>query len=94
MARIADYGCIACRIDGHAPRETAVHHIVDGGRRLGHLFSLPLCQPGHHQDGQQFGLISVHPWKARFEARYGTQMELLATLKLELGYFDKYEVIA
>lgn len=85
LGRIVEYGCIACRIDGHEPRPTVPHHIVDGGRRLGHMFTIPLCDPGHHQGGQALGLVSVHPWKARFEARYGTQMELLGRLQSELG---------
>lgn len=84
----ADYGCIACRIDGNQ-REAAIHHIVSGGRRLGHLFTLPLCDPGHHQNGQALGMVSVHPWRKRFEARYGTQLELLARLKVELGVYHE-----
>ncbi len=90
MDRIVEYGCIACRLDGEEPRPTTAHHIVSGGKRMGHLFTLPLCDPGHHQGGQPLGLISVHPWKARFEDRYGTQLELLAKLKVELGIFDEY----
>jgi hypothetical protein len=91
MSAIVAYGCIACRLDGVPPRETAVHHILRGGRRIGHLFSLPLCDPGHHQNGQAMGLMSRHPFKARFEAKYGTELELLAMLKKELGVFDKAE---
>jgi len=82
---IVRYGCIACRLDGMQPRPTAVHHIVDGGRRLGHLFSLGLCDPGHHQGGESLGLVSRHPWKARFEQRYGTEMDLLAFLRREIA---------
>lgn len=81
MDAIVAYGCVACRIDGHAPRPTAVHHILRGGQRIGHLFTLSLCDPGHHQGGEQFGLISRHPYKARFEAKYGTELELLARLR-------------
>lgn len=77
MADIVTLGCIACLLDGVLPRQTAVHHILRGGVRIGHLFTLPLCDPGHHQNGQPFGLISRHPWKARFERRYGTEMDLL-----------------
>lgn len=61
---------------------------------MGHLFTIGLCDPGHHQNGQQFGMISVHPWKARFEAKYGSQLDLLARLKVELGFFDEYKVKA
>lgn len=93
MTRIVRYGCIACRKDGHAPRPTAVHHILSGGVRIGHLFTLPLCDLGHHQGGEQFGMVSRHPNKAAFEARYGTELELLAELKKALGVFDEYEVV-
>lgn len=93
MGAIVAYGCIACRLDGMAPRPTAVHHILRGGQRIGHRYTLPLCDPGHHKDGQAFGLVSRHPWKARFEKRYGTEHELLSRLKVELGFFDSYEVM-
>lgn len=97
MDAIVRYGCIACVLDGQQPRPTAVHHILRGGRRIGHLFSLPLCdtpQGGHHQNGASIGLVSRHPYKARFEAKYGTELELLAMLKQKLGFFDGYEVKA
>jgi hypothetical protein len=83
MNWIVSIGCIACRLDGMPPRPTAVHHILRGGIRMGHLHTLPLCDPGHHQGGQQLGLISRHPWKQRFEQRYGTEQELLEILRKE-----------
>jgi hypothetical protein len=86
MDAIVRYGCIACRRDGHAPRQTAVHHILRGGVRLGHRYTLPLCDPGHHQNGGEDGLVSRHPYKARFEERYGAEMALLAELVAELGF--------
>lgn len=86
MSAIVTYGCIACHIDGVGYRAPAVHHILRGGQRIGHRFSLPLCDPGHHQNGQQLGLISRHPWKAQFEAVYGTELTLLAGLCIELKW--------
>ena len=80
---IADMGCIACRVDGHFGVPAEIHHIVSGGRRLGHLHSIPLC-PGHHRDGAGIpGLVARHPWKARFEAQYGSE-EYLLSLAREL----------
>ena len=40
---------------------------------------LSLCA-GHHQDGtgNDKTMIAVHPWKRRFEAKYGTQEWLKA----------------
>jgi hypothetical protein len=88
MDAIVASGCIACRLDSLPAKglPCAVHHILSGGRRMGHLFTLPLCDPGHHQNGGQFGMVSRHPWKARFEAQYGSELSLLARLRAELGY--------
>lgn len=76
-SRIAAYGCVACKKDGINNFEVSIHHI-DGRTKPGaHSKVLPLCA-GHHQDGTGWpGLIAVHPWKTRFETRYGTQSKLL-----------------
>ncbi|HAR06388.1 MAG TPA: recombinase [Pseudomonas sp.] len=77
-SQLAALGCIACRIDGHSNPVVSIHHI-DGRTKPGaHKLVLPLCA-GHHQDGTGIpGLIAVHPWKRRFEDRYGRQEDLLA----------------
>jgi len=86
MSAITSLGCIVCRNRGYGFVPAAVHHITAGSRRLGHLFTLPLCDPGHHQGApKDCGEISRHPDKARFEAEYGTEMELLAQVKRLLG---------
>lgn len=77
MNAITAIGCIACLIDGNEGTPGAVHHILRGGQRIGHMHTICLCDPGHHQNGQQFGKVSRHPWKARFEAQYGTEDHLL-----------------
>lgn len=77
MAAAVEHGCIACWLDGRGFSPACIHHILRGGVRMGHLWTLPLC-PGHHQDGHGApGLIARHPWKVRFEERYGTELELL-----------------
>jgi len=79
MSAIAALGCIACRKVGSHNPDVSVHHI-DGRTKPGaHLLVLPLCA-GHHQDGAGPNptLIAVHPYKARFEERYGAQLALLA----------------
>lgn len=78
MDAVASLGCIACAKDGKENPLVSLHHI-DGRTKPGaHLLVLPLCA-GHHQDGtgEDRTMIAVHPYKARFEARYGTQQELL-----------------
>jgi len=75
--KLAALGCIACMKDGLFNPHVSIHH-VDGRTKPGcHMLVLPLCA-GHHQDGTgAAGLVAVHPWKARFEAMYGTQQELM-----------------
>ena len=72
-------GCIACRIDGIFNTHVSIHHI-DGRTKPGaHMKVLPLCDRHHQTGGEE--APSVHPWKARFEAKYGKQMELLSECK-------------
>ena len=84
--RLAALGCVACAKDGNFNTHVSIHH-VDGRTKPGcHQLVLPLCA-GHHQDGtgEDKALIAVHPWKARFEARYGSQAELMAECAQALG---------
>ena len=75
--RIARLGCIACLLDGRQNPVVSIHHIDGRTKPEAHRQVLPLCA-GHHQDGTGApGLIAVHPYKARFEERYGKQSDLL-----------------
>lgn len=74
---IVEIGCIACYVQGFPGTPAEVHHMLRGGRRIGHLFTLPLCSPGHHRNGDGVRKISRHPFKARFERTYGTELSLL-----------------
>lgn len=79
--QFAAYGCIACALDGVRNGFVSIHHI-DGRTKPGcHQLVLPLCA-GHHQDGTgpDPTMLAIHPWKARFEKKYGTQAELLALM--------------
>ena len=73
MEAVANYGCIACEIDGLlSPAE--VHHIrkhTGMGLRPSHFDILPLCA-SHHRTGK----ISVHLGKKAFIEKYGTEQQL------------------
>lgn len=76
--RVATLGCIACRIDGRYNPVVSIHH-CDGRTKPGaHKKVLPLCA-GHHQNGtgNDKTMIAIHPFKRRFENRYGTQEQLM-----------------
>lgn len=85
LDRVQQLGCIACWIDGlYSPAE--IHHLLEGGRRIGHKYVLPLCFPHHRGgfDGAGASAVSRHPYKARFESKYGTEQELLAMVEKRL----------
>lgn len=81
MDAITRLGCCVCLSEGLGPSSAVVHHITSGGRRRGHLFTIPLC-PSHHNSGlnNEF-IVSRHPWKSAFQARYGSEETLLAKTK-------------
>jgi hypothetical protein len=79
MDAITQLGCIVCWLFENAPGTPGCpHHLLtEGGRRRGHLDTICLCDPGHHQNSSTPAKISRHPNKARFEAAYGTEESLL-----------------
>lgn len=90
MDAITTLGCIACAKDGIANSHISIHHIAGRTAPGAHFLVLPLCEFHHQQDDTDpLGRISVHGNKVRFEARYGTQMELLAEAKSKLSETGK-----
>lgn len=70
-------GCIASHKDGFFDPICSIHHIDGRTKPWAHWLVLPLSA-GNHQDGTGApGRIAVHPWKTRFQNRYGNQMDLL-----------------
>ncbi len=85
MDAMAALGCLACAKDGIENLHISIHHIAGRTAPGAHYLTIGLCAPHHQQDdGDPMGRISVHGSKARFEARYGTQYELLAEAKARL----------
>lgn len=73
--RVSALGCIACLQDGIFNDYVSIHH-CDGRTKPGaHKKVLALCS-SHHQTGGQEA-PAIHPYKARFEKKYGTQFELM-----------------
>ena len=86
MDAIVTHGCVVCRKEFGIFTETEIHHL-DGKTKPGaHLKAIPLCYR-HHRDGEDCSVYtSRHPFKKRFEERYGTEQELLESLQRELGF--------
>lgn len=84
--RLQEMGCVCCRLFTGRYRAPDIHHLVEGGRRLGHSYTVPLCE-WHHRG------LPPAPWNAnlaemwlgpslaaskrRFVAVFGTERELL-----------------
>lgn len=89
LGRVAALSCIVCRNEGLGPTPANAHHInaKTMGRKSSDFETIPLC-PVHHQYGdgsaRYQGQIAVHRSLREFEARYGTEAELLAQTLREL----------
>ena len=81
-SRMADYGCVACKKDGVYNNYVSIHHIDGRTKKGAHRRVLPLCGP-HHQTGGE-DAPAIHPFKRRFEDKYGKQMDLLREMMIEL----------
>ena len=88
LSAVVGLGCQACLHDGHPDTPTTVHHSrtrPDGqkygaGLRASHFETMGLCE-GHHQGQLDTSQLAFHRNPQAFEARYGTELEILA-----LGY--------
>ena len=82
---IVAHGCIVCHRELNVFTEASPHH-MDGKVKPGaHLKTIPLCARHHQIPGQ--GYVSRHgDSKTRFEAAYGSELELLEFLKHALGW--------
>ena len=86
MTKVADYGCIACEIDGKISVPCEIHHIRNHtgmGLRPPHTMILPLCA-SHHRTGK----ISVHLGKQAFEEKYGKQEYLAKKVRERIEEWD------
>lgn len=78
-------GCVACAMLFSLPViAQECHHILSGGRRMGHWFTLPLCR-GHHQGDwskeqkeliEPTMLVAISDGRKAFVAVYPSEREL------------------
>jgi hypothetical protein len=84
LARVAALSCVVCRNEGLGESPALCHHVNARamGRKASHFDVLPLCHT--HHDAGIYG-VSVHAGLAEWERRHGTEQELLAQVREELG---------
>lgn len=84
MSKVAELGCIACRINGIYDTPACLHHIRHGqgmSQRANSYQVIPLC-PTHHQYGDGTATYeyqyALHRSPIEFEDAFGTEEDLLA----------------
>jgi len=78
FAKLSEMGCIVCLLHYYCETPPQIHHIRKGagmGRRSPFDRTIPLC-PTHHQHGGHG--MAFHAGKKAWEARFGTELSLLA----------------
>lgn len=82
MQKVAELGCIVCRIYlGYRDSPAEIHHLLDGagmGQRSSNYEVLPLCT-GHHRTGG-YG-VAVHAGIREWEKNFDTERNLLEIVK-------------
>lgn len=96
FAKIIGRGCMACRAENiEQALPTEAHHLLSGGKRRGHKYSIPLCS-WHHRGIPRPGWNtattrdifgpSLRLESRAFHARYGTDDELLDRVNAMINF--------
>ncbi len=95
--RIQEIGCIACMLDGVGQVPCDIHHLLSGGRRIGHSHSVGLCS-WHHRGilpegrrAEEYSAVhgpSLAAMPRAFRKRYGDEFELF---EIQEALLDRYE---
>lgn len=94
IERIFLLGCCACAAIGVPNHhQIEIHHILSGGERMGHRWTIPLCK-GHHQGYftaaqrvrlEPEELVSIGTGRKPFNQMFGTERSLLKKVDFLLG---------
>ncbi len=87
LSRVAALGCIVCRNHNLGETPAEIHHIRTGqgtSQRAEHRKSIPLCHM-HHRNGG-YG-VAIHAGRKQWERNFGTELQLLEQVQLDLGAF-------
>ena len=83
-SKIADLGCLPCRIDGNEGTPATISHAHEHGYR-DHDRVYPSC-PGHHLATSAIaGMPNRHKTPLSFFNKYGTDAELVNMTRILLG---------
>ena len=84
MDAIRQMGCIVCLQEWDVITPAEIHHIAGKTKKYSHLLTIPLCYHHHRSGEDNERFTSRHPFKRRFEERYGYENHL---------YHDVYQKV-
>jgi len=82
MNDVQSLGCIICRKEGKGETPAEIHHLDGKTKEGAHFHVIPLCYFHHREGSSNPQFISRHPFKRRFEERYGTELDLMFEVEL------------
>jgi hypothetical protein len=94
IERMKPIGCVACAHIGLLNLEhLELHHLLEGGRRLGHLYTIFLCSGHHRADWSDTQLIqlpadyrvSISDGRKRFIQIFGTERSLWERVQVTIN---------
>ena len=77
LDQIIQIDCIVCRLEKLGATPAEIHHINGSRKPEAHFDTIPLCFLHHRSEKNIEEYTSRHPFKYRFEERYGTETDLL-----------------
>lgn len=85
LNKVAEFGCIACHVQGTPGTPCEIHHPraggeVGAGMKASHYDAIGLCA-AHHRGTAGLSVPSIHASKNAFIAHFGTEAELLELSK-------------
>lgn len=83
LERLHAFGCLACYLQGTPGTPAEIHHPRAGvgkGMKASHFDGIPLC-PAHHRGTHHPAVPSIHLAKRAFIDQFGTEADLLETLR-------------
>jgi len=59
-----EIGCIFCGLNGDMGPCAVRHHIIDGNKRMGHWYTLPVCEDDHVKchNGTYSHAVQIDTW--------------------------------
>lgn len=89
---IREMHCMCCALKGDlSKKKVEIHHLISGNRRMGHLYTIPLCTAHHRgQRGDKEATEPhVHGGMKAFRAHWGyDDRQLWQKLQVMLGMDD------